>query len=115
MSESISGEKNQFVDAASFGDGGLSPVTLKAATVVLDGLDLDRASGVQMIAHQGPTSSISIEGDAFASPMGRLINEARDDAALSVGDDYGAISIIGGTLNLGCSTMGRGRKPGRTA
>ncbi|MBT3615232.1 MAG: filamentous hemagglutinin N-terminal domain-containing protein [Verrucomicrobia bacterium] len=112
MSESISGEKNQFVDAASFGDGGLSPVTLKAATVVLDGLDLDRASGVQMIAHQGPTSSISIEGDAFASPMGRLINEARDDAALSVGDDYGAISITGGTLNLGLLHEGQGQKTG---
>ncbi|MDP6795081.1 MAG: filamentous hemagglutinin N-terminal domain-containing protein [Verrucomicrobiota bacterium] len=112
MSESITGEKNQFVDAASFGDGGLSPVTLKAATVVLDGLDLDRASGVQMIAHQGPTSSISIQGDAFASPMGRLINEARNDAALSVGDDYGAISITGGTLNLGLFHEGQGQKTG---
>jgi len=112
MNESITGEKNQFVDAASFGDGGLSPVTLKAASVVLDGLDLDRASGVQMIAHQGPTSFISIEADAFASPMGRLINEARGDAALTVGDDYGAITISGGTVNLGLFHDGQGQKTG---
>ena len=67
---------------------------------MLDGPDFDRASGVQMIAYQGPTSSISIAGDQVSAPMGRLIGEARNDAGLVVGEDYGAISITGRDVSL---------------
>lgn len=110
MDDTISGVMDSFVDAASYGDGGLSPVTLKAASVVLDGPDYDRASGVQMIAYQGPTSTISIEGNTIAAPMGRLINEARDDAALAVGEGYGSISLSGDTLSLGLASEGEVQK-----
>ena len=101
MADSIRGTEGAFVDAASYGDGGLSPVLLSAPSVVLDGPDFDRASGVQMIAYQGPTSSISIAGNQVSAPMGRLINEARNDAGLVVGEDYGAISITGRDVSLG--------------
>ncbi len=101
MRESIRGVAGAFVEAASYGDGGLSPVSLNAPTVVLDGPDFDRASGVQMIAYQGPTSAISIEGESVFAPMGRLINEARNDAGLTVGENYGAITITGNDLSLG--------------
>ena len=110
MDDTISGVMDSFVDAASYGDGGLSPVTLKAASVVLDGPDYDRASGVKMIAYQGPTSTISIEGNTIAAPMGRLINEARDDAALAVGEGYGSISLSGDTLSLGLASEGEVQK-----
>ena len=110
MDESINGVMDSFVDAASYGDGGLSPVTLKAVSVVLDGPDFDRASGVQMIAYQGPTSTISIEGSVIAAPMGRLINEARADAELTVGDGYGSISLSGDALSLGLASEGEVQK-----
>ena len=110
VEESISGVMDSFVDVASYGDGGLSPVTLKAASVVLDGPDFDRASGVQMIAYQGPTSTISIAGNEIAAPMGRLINEARDDSQLEVADGYGSILITGDTLSLGLFHEGQGQK-----
>ncbi|MDB4712641.1 filamentous hemagglutinin N-terminal domain-containing protein [bacterium] len=106
MDESINGVMDSFVDASSFGAGGLSPVRLKAASVVLDGPDFDRASGVKMIAYQGPTSTISIEGSVIAAPMGRLINEARADAELTVGDGYGSISLSGDALSLGLASEG---------
>ena len=110
MADSISGAMNQFVDAASYGAGGLSPVRLKAENVVLDGPDFDRASGVKMIAYQGPTSTVSIEGGVIAAPMGRLINEARADAGLTVDDGYGSISVSGDTLSLGLSQEGEVQK-----
>ena len=101
MTESILGTEGAFVDAASYGDGGLSPISLSAPTVVLDGPDFRRPSGVRMVAYQGATSSITIEGDAVFAPMGRLINEARNDAGLVVGENYGDISISGNDLSLG--------------
>ena len=52
MSDSIRGTEGAFVDAASYGDGGLSPVLISAPSVVLDGPDFDRASGVQMIGRR---------------------------------------------------------------
>ena len=110
MDESINGVMDSFVDAASYGDGGLSPVTLKAVSVVLDGPDFDRASGVQMIAYKGPTSTISIEGSVIAAPMGRLINEARADAELTVGAGYGSISLSGDALSLGLASEGEIQK-----
>ena len=110
MDESINGVMDSFVDAASYGAGGLSPVTLKAVSVVLDGPDFDRASGVQMIAYQGPTSTISIEGSVIAAPMGRLINEARADAELTVGAGYGSISLSGDALSLGLASEGEVQK-----
>ena len=110
MDESINGVMDSFVDAASYGDGGLSPVTLKAVSVVLDGPDFDRASGVQMIAYQGPTSTISNEGSVIAAPMGRLINEARADAELTVGAGYGSISLSGNALSLGLASEGEVQK-----
>ena len=110
MDESINGVMDSFVDAASYGNGGLSPVTLKAVSVVLDGPDFDRASGVQMIAYQGPSSTISIEGSVIAAPMGRLINEARADAELTVGAGYGSISLSGNALSLGLASEGEVQK-----
>ncbi len=110
MEDSIRGDMNSFVDSASYGDGGLSPVFLKAASVVLDGPDFVRASGVRMIAYQGPTSTISIEGDQIEAPMGLLINEARADASLSIDDGYGSISLSGNTLNLGLPFDGKVEK-----
>ncbi len=110
MDDSITGVMDSFVDAASYGDGGLSPVTLKASSVVLDGPDYGRASGVRMIAYQGSTSAISIEGSEIAAPMGLLINEARDDAALVVADGYGSISLGGDSLSLGLPREGEVQK-----
>ena len=110
MDDSITGVMDAFVDAASYGDGGLSPVTLKAPSVVLDGPDYGRASGVRMIAYQGSTSAISIEGSEIAAPMGLLINEARDDSQLAIADGYGSISVSGDTLSLGLFHEGQGQK-----
>ncbi len=110
MEDSITGVMDSFVDAASYGDGGLSPVTIKASSVVLDGPDYDRASGVRMIAYQGATSTISIESSEIAAPLGLLINEARNDAALAVADGYGSISLDGDILSLGLPRDGEAPK-----
>ena len=101
MDDSIRGVMNQFVDAASYGDGGLSPVSLQTKQVVLDGPDFERASGVKMIAYQGATSTIAIEANEIAAPMGWVINEARNDALMTVVDGYGSISLQGDNVSLG--------------